>query len=89
MNNQEFMFEKKLVFNTLPNTYENFSSLHRVIGALMQCLLENNEKEGVQCQYFKLEYRMPTEEERRDCWHSNDVLDFQWGSKKEMEKVNE
>ncbi len=91
MENKEpdFAFGKKL--GVAECVYGNISVIPDVISRLMQCMKETNKIHNVDCEFFRLDFRQPYNDEiiLQEFPYGSFVLDMKWGSKKEIEKKNE
>jgi len=83
MNEPQFAFEKKLGVNEI--CLGNVNSLLNLIGRLLVCMKETNQKYGVSCEFFRLDFRQPHFDENLTFPFGSLILDMKWGSKKEVE----
>lgn len=79
----DFAFEKKL--GVADCLYGNPSSISNIISRLMLCMKETNEKHGVECEFFRLDFRQPYFDERMQFPQGSLILEMKWGSKKELD----
>lgn len=87
----EFAFEKKLFVNPYcidSLSIEKIAFLNILISQLIFCMKETNENYGVSSNFFRLDFR-PADlyEQSFEGGREMFVLDFKWGSKKELEEV--
>jgi hypothetical protein len=47
---------------------------------------ETNKKHGVQCEFFRLDFRQPYFDEQLEFPYGSLILDMKWGSKKELQE---
>lgn len=85
-NEPEFAFGKKLGINDC--LYGDPIAISNMIDRLMICMQETNKQHGVQCEFFRLDFRQPYFDERMQFPICSLILDMKWGSKKELEKKN-
>jgi hypothetical protein len=86
----DFAFGKKLGINESVNIHENRRIIFDAFQRLFQCMKETNTLHNVSCEFFRLDFRPQTLGEELSQTFPRDmtVLDLEWGSKKELEKVN-
>ena len=82
----EFAFCKKL--GIAEYLHGDVVSISNVIARLMVCMQETNKNHGVQCEFFRLDFRQPYFDERMQFPIGAFILDMKWGSKKELEEKN-
>jgi len=80
----EFAFGKKL--GIAECLYGNPSAISDIVGRLMVCMKETNKNHGVECEFFRLDFRQPYFDERMEFPIGALILDMKWGSKKELEE---
>lgn len=80
----EFVFLKKL--GIAECLYGDHIAISNIIARLLFCMQETNKKHGVQCEFFRLEFRPPYFDEAMQFPRGALILDMKWGSKKELEK---
>lgn len=61
---------------------QNFDDLP--LCPVMVCMQETNKKHGVQCEFFRLDFRQPYFDETLEFPGGALILDMKWGSKKEL-----
>lgn len=83
----EFAFGKKL--GIAECLHGNYHEIAKMVERLMICMRETNEKHGVFCEFFRLDFRQPYFDEQMQFPIGCLILDMKWGSKKELEKKNE
>lgn len=81
----EFSFEKKL--GVAECLCVDIRSISKLIERLMFCMKETNQKHGVQCEFFRLDFRQPYFYEEHQFPIGSLILDMKWGSKKELESL--
>ena len=83
-----FAFEKKLGISE--SLYGSHHQLLNMIGRLLQCMKETNKNYGLECEFFRLDFRQPYFDEQMQFPYGCLLLDMKWGSKKELnEKKDE
>lgn len=80
----EFAFCKKI--GIAEHLYGNTIAISNIIARLMVCMQETNNKHGVQCEFFRLDFRQPYFDERMQFPCGSLILHMKWGSKKEIEE---
>ena len=80
----EFAFGKKLGVSEC--VYGNTHQLANLIERLMFCMKETNQNHGVECEFFRLDFRQPYFDEQMQFPIGSLILDMKWGSKKELEE---
>lgn len=85
----DFAFEKKIGVCESFDNFENRRIIFDAFQRLFQCMKETNDLHKVYCEFFRLDFRPQTldEEITRAFPRDMTVLDFKWGSKKELNKV--
>lgn len=84
MNEPDFAFGKKL--GIADCVYGNLATLASMIQRLMFCMKETNKNHGVECEFFRLDFRQPYFDETIEFPIGALILDMKWGSKKELEE---
>ena len=84
MNETDFAFGKKL--GIAECVYGNHATLASMIQRLMLCMKETNKNHGVECEFFRLDFRQPYFDETMEFPIGALILDMKWGSKKELEE---
>jgi hypothetical protein len=82
----EFVFGKKL--GIAECLYGDAVAISNMITRLMVCMQETNKIHGVQCEFFRLDFRTPYFDEQMQFPIGALILDIKWGSKKEFEEKN-
>ncbi len=77
-------FQKKL--GVAECLYGDPVSLSNIIARLMVCMKETNQKHGVHCEFFRLDFRQPYFDEQMEFPYGSLILDMKWGSKEELKK---
>lgn len=87
---QDFAFEKKIAICELVDIIDNRRIIFDAIQRLFYCMKETNDFHKVNSEYFRLDFRPQTlhEELIRAFPIGMAVLDFTWGSKKELDELN-
>jgi len=80
----DFAFEKKL--GIAECLYGNPIAISNMIARLMVCMQETNKLHGVECEFFRLDFRQPYLDEQFQFPFGDLILHMKWGSKKELEK---
>ena len=80
----DFAFEKKLRISDI--LYRNPSAISIMIERLMVCMKETNKLHGVECEFFRLDFREPYFDEQDQFPVAALILHMKWGSKKELDK---
>ena len=78
-----FAFEKKLAVN---EQHAKPKDLIREIEMLFVCMKDTNNKYGVVCEFFRLDFRPPNVHDIETFPRGSFVLDLKWGSKRELDK---
>jgi hypothetical protein len=79
----DFAFGKKLGVNEC--LYGDPIALSNMIARLMVCIKETNEKHGVHCEFFRLDFRQAYFDEAMQFPLGALILDMKWGSKQELQ----
>lgn len=84
--NIEFAFGKKL--GIAECMLGDIPFITQSITRLLNCMKQTNELHGVQCEFFRLDFRKPYVEEEllQEFPIRALVFDLKWGSKKELEE---
>jgi hypothetical protein len=82
----DFAFGKKLGINEC--LYGDPVGISQMISRLMFCMKESNKHHGVQCEFFRLDFRQPYFDEQMQFPIGSLILDMKWGSKKELQEKN-
>jgi DNA-directed RNA polymerase subunit RPC12/RpoP len=77
-----FAFGKKL--GVAECLYGNRAALAQMIERLMVCMKETNQHHGVECEFFRIDFRQPYFDEIEQFPRGALILDMKWGSKKEL-----
>lgn len=87
MNNleDEFIFEKKI--GIAECVLGNIGLITEITQRLMVCMQETNKKHGVECEFFRMDFRQPYLDEQFQFPLNCFILHIKWGSKKEFEKI--
>lgn len=80
----EFAFEKKLGIPI--SAYGDTNTIVRAIELLMVCMKDTNMLHGVECEFFRIDFRKSFSDEDKPLIFESLILNMQWGSKKELEK---
>lgn len=84
----DFAFQKKLGVNEI--VYGDVEFLQKCILRLFECMKKTNQKHGVSCEFFRLDFRTINfvEETLQEFPFGSYVLHLKWGSKKELKEKN-
>lgn len=82
--NPDFAFGKKLGIAECP--YGNLATIPDMVARLMVCMKETNKSHGVECEFFRLDFRQPYFDEQMEFPFGSLILDLKWGSKKELDE---
>jgi len=88
MDNKEptFAFGKKLGITENYFFETNMKCLLDCIERLLFCMKETNKNHGVECEFFRLDFRQPYFDEKFEFPLGCFLLDLKWGSKKEFQE---
>ncbi len=78
----EFAFGKKL--GIAECLHGDPVAISNIIDRLMVCMKETNQKHGVHCEFFRLDFRQPYFDEQVQFPYGSLILDMKWGSKEEL-----
>lgn len=78
----DFAFGKKLGIHQI--LYGDIISINKLIGKLLVLMKEVNERDGVDCEFFRLDFRQPYFDETMQFPMGSLILDMKWGSKKQL-----
>lgn len=81
-----FAFGKKIAISDC--LYGDPVSISSIIDLLIVFMKHTNKQHGVNCQFFRLDFRQPSFDERMQFPIGALILDIKWGSKKELEEKN-
>lgn len=79
-----FAFEKKLGVHEV--VYGNIATITDAIQRLFVYMKETNKSHGVECEFFRLDFRQPYFDEQLQFPLGCFMLDLKWGSKDELGK---
>lgn len=82
----DFAFEKKL--GIAECLYGNPVAICDIIARLMVCMQETNKKYGVQCEFFRLDFRQPHFDEQMEFPYGSLILHIKWGSKRSCNSLD-
>ena len=83
MTTPEFAFEKKI---SIPDClYGDYQGVNRAFNLLFQCMKDTNKIHGVECEFFRFDFRQPYFDEIMIFARGGLICHFQWGSKEELE----
>lgn len=80
----DFAFGKKL--GIAECLYGNPVAISDMVARLMVCMKEINKNHGVECEFFRLDFRQTYFDEQMQFPFGSLILDMKWGSKKELEQ---
>ncbi len=79
----EFAFEKKI---SIPSClYGDIEGVNRGFLILLQCMKETNKIHGLECEFFRFDFRQPYLDEGMTFPLGSLICHLKWGSKKEWD----
>jgi hypothetical protein len=66
--------------------YGDISVISSGIEKLLACMKESNQLNGMECEFFRIDFRPPSIDEQCQFPIGTLVLDMKWGSRKELEE---
>ena len=82
MTEPEFAFGKRLGI-------ADGTTIPQMVARLIACMRETNKIHGVECEFFRLDYRQPYFDETFEFPLASLILDMKWGCKREFESKQE